>query len=121
MQIANLEHLESFITADGSAIRELAGPTWTTARNQSLAEATVASGGETAEHYHPRAEEIYYFVSGAGRMRLGVDEADVKQGDCVVIPPGTAHKLWNPHEDPLVLLCCCAPAYSHDDTVMTGH
>jgi mannose-6-phosphate isomerase-like protein (cupin superfamily) len=117
---ANLRDLESFITRDGSAIRELAGPAWTAARNQSLAEATVAPGGETAEHYHPRSEELYYFVAGEGRMRLADEEAEVRAGDCVVIAPGTAHKLWNPGSAPLVLLCCCAPAYSDDDTVTTG-
>jgi mannose-6-phosphate isomerase-like protein (cupin superfamily) len=117
---ANLEQLKTFTTLDGSQIRELAGPSWTAARNQSLAEATVPAGGETAEHYHPDTEELYYFVSGAGRMRLGDEEAEIRAGDCVVIPPGTQHKLLNPHGEPLVLLCCCAPAYSDDDTVMTG-
>jgi mannose-6-phosphate isomerase-like protein (cupin superfamily) len=120
VQIAKLEKLESFITADGSSIRELAGPAWTRARNQSLAEATVMPGGETAEHYHPKAEEIYYFLAGAGRMRLADEETEIERGDCVVIPPGTTHKLWNTGNEPLVLLCACAPAYSHDDTVMTG-
>jgi mannose-6-phosphate isomerase-like protein (cupin superfamily) len=117
---ANLDSLQAFITRDGSSIRELAGPAWTAARNQSLAEATLPAGGETAEHYHPRAEELYYFVSGSGRMRLGDASGGVVPGDCVVVPPGTPHKLWNPGPDPLVLLCCCAPAYSDDDTVMTG-
>ena len=120
MEKANLEQLESFITADGSSIRELAGPSWTAARNQSLAEATVQPGGETAEHYHPRAEELYYFTAGEGTMRLGEEEAPVRAGDCVVIAPGIKHKLWNPGSEKLVLLCCCAPAYSDDDTVMTG-
>jgi mannose-6-phosphate isomerase-like protein (cupin superfamily) len=117
---ANLDELEAFITRDGSSIRELAGPSWTPARNQSLAEATLAPGGATAEHYHPRAEELYYFCAGAGRMRLGEAEAEVRRGDCVVIRPGVPHKLWNTGREPLVLLCCCAPAYSDDDTVMTG-
>src|SRR5947209_7634079 len=117
---ANLEELESFITKDGSGIRELAGPSWTPARNQSLAEATVPPGGETDEHYHVRAEELYHFVSGAGRMRLGKEEEEVAAGDCVVIPPGVNHKLWNPGTEALVLLCCCAPPYRHGDTVMTG-
>ncbi len=120
MDKANLDQLKAFITLDGSTIRELAGPAWTAAHNQSLAEATVPPSGETAEHYHPRTEELYYFVSGAGRMRLGEEEAEVGQGDCVVIPPGTVHKLWNPGAVPMVLLCCCAPPYSDDDTVMTG-
>jgi mannose-6-phosphate isomerase-like protein (cupin superfamily) len=120
MEIAQLDQLEAFITADGSSIRELAGPAWSPVRNQSLAEATLPPGGETAEHYHPQAEEIYYFTSGSGRMRLADDEAEVKAGDCVVIPPGTPHKLFNRGPGDLVLLCCCAPAYSDADTVMTG-
>jgi mannose-6-phosphate isomerase-like protein (cupin superfamily) len=117
---ANLDELEAFITLDGSSIRELAGPAWTAARNQSLAEATLPPGGETTDHYHPLSEELYYFVAGAGRMRLGEESSDVRPGDCVVIPPGVPHKLWNTGADPLVLLCCCSPAYSDDDTVMTG-
>jgi mannose-6-phosphate isomerase-like protein (cupin superfamily) len=120
MDIARLEELPSFTTLDGSSIRELAGPAWTAARRQSLAEATVAPGGETAEHLHAQTEELYLFTAGAGRMRLGDEEAEVESGDCVVIPPGTRHKLWNTGPDPLVLLCCCAPAYSHADTVLTG-
>jgi mannose-6-phosphate isomerase-like protein (cupin superfamily) len=51
-------------------------------------------------------------------MKLDEEEADVRTGDMVVIPPGTPHKLWNTGAEPLVLLCCCAPAYSHDDTVL---
>jgi mannose-6-phosphate isomerase-like protein (cupin superfamily) len=120
VEVARLSELAPFVTKDGSTIRELAGPAWTAARNQSLAEASVPSGGETDEHYHVEAEELYYFVSGAGRMRLGEDEQDVAAGDCVVIPPDVRHKLWNPGQEPLALLCCCAPAYHHDDTVMTG-
>ena len=127
MEKANLEELTSFVTADGSAIRELAGPAWSPVRHQSLAEATLEPGGATAEHYHPQAEEIYYFVAGSGRMRLGDSEDAVTVGDCVVIPPGTPHKLWNTGESRLVLTTdcvggarCCAPAYSDDDTVMTG-
>ena len=119
VQVSNLDRLDSFITLDGSAIRELAGPAWTEARNQSLAEARVPAGAATIEHFHRESEEIYYFVSGAGRMRLGDEEADVAAGDCVVIPPGVRHKLWAGADSELVLLCCCAPAYSDADTEMT--
>jgi mannose-6-phosphate isomerase-like protein (cupin superfamily) len=119
VQTVRLEQRESFVTADGSSIRELAGVPTGNAANQSLAEATVPPGGETAEHYHRTSEEIYLFVSGMGTMRLDGAEAPVRAGDCVVIAPGAVHKLWNPGTEPLVLLCCCAHAYSHEDTVLT--
>jgi mannose-6-phosphate isomerase-like protein (cupin superfamily) len=122
VDVHTLEQMPSFVTDDGSAIRELAGPQPTSGASvhQSLAEATLAPGAETAEHYHPRAEEIYWFVRGEARMRLGADEAQVRAGDCVVIAPGTPHKLYNTGPEPLVLMCCCAPAYAPDDTVLTG-
>jgi mannose-6-phosphate isomerase-like protein (cupin superfamily) len=117
---AHLDELPSFQTLDGSLIRELAGPAWTAARAQSLAEATVPPGAQTAEHYHVTSEEIYYFVAGSGRVRLGEETFAIRQGHCLVIPPGTRHKLFNDDgERPLVLLCCCAPAYSDEDTVIT--
>lgn len=113
-----LEDREPFITADGSEIRELAGVPSGNAVNQSLAQATVPPGAGTIEHYHRASEEIYYFTRGSGRMRLGDEEFAVSAGDCVVIAPGARHKLWADEGGELVLLCCCAPAYSHEDTVL---
>jgi mannose-6-phosphate isomerase-like protein (cupin superfamily) len=119
VRVTRLADVESFTTLDGSGIREVAGPARGDAVNQSLAEATVKAGGETAEHYHRVTEEIYFFTHGSGRMRLGEHEHEVEAGACVVIPPGVRHKLWNTGKEPLRLLCCCAPAYSHEDTVIT--
>jgi mannose-6-phosphate isomerase-like protein (cupin superfamily) len=120
MDIGELEQAEPFVTVDGSIIRELAGPVSLPSAHQSLAEATLPAGGETAEHYHVVAEELYFFTAGAGRLRVGDDVRDVHAGHCAVIPPGTPHKLWNTGPDPLVLLCCCSPPYSHEDTILTG-
>jgi mannose-6-phosphate isomerase-like protein (cupin superfamily) len=120
MRIENLERTAAFITKDGSEIRELAGVPTGNSVNQSLAEATVPHGAETEEHYHGVTEEIYFFTGGAGVMKLGDEESEVSAGDTVVIPPGTPHKLRNTGMEPLKLLCCCAPPYSHDDTFMVA-
>lgn len=124
MDAVNLDQLTAFITADGSGIRELAGvggpPTGSApAAQQSLAEATVPVGGATTAHYHPVAEELYFIQRGTGRLRIGDEERDVAPGDCIVIPPGAEHKLTNTGGEDLVLLCCCAPPYTHEDTVLT--
>jgi mannose-6-phosphate isomerase-like protein (cupin superfamily) len=116
MEIVRREQREAFITADGSSIRELAGIPTGNASNQSLAEAVVPPGSATIAHLHRRSEEIYLFTSGSGRMRLGEEERPVRPGDCVVIPPGVAHKLWADEREPLILLCCCAPPYGDADT-----
>ena len=118
MAVIRIDQREAFITADGSQIRELAGIPSGNAVNQSLAQATVPAGGDTIEHYHRATEEIYLFTGGRGTMRLGDEEFAVEAGDCVVIPPGVRHKLWATGDAELVLLCCCASAYTHEDTVL---
>jgi mannose-6-phosphate isomerase-like protein (cupin superfamily) len=118
VRIDKLDEVGPFITLDGSEIRELAGEASGNAVNQSLAEATVPPGGETVEHYHRTTEEIYFFTHGSGRMRLDNEESIVGPGDAVVIAPGVRHKLWCTGSEPLRLLCCCAPGYSDDDTVI---
>src|SRR4051812_21334012 len=94
------EDRDRFETLDGSTVRELVQVT-DGASAQSLAEAVVPPGGATVEHLHRTSEEIYRFVSGRGRIRLGGAEAEVGPGDCVLIAPGTPHKLLNPGPEPL--------------------
>lgn len=119
LPIGRLDAAEPFTTKDGSTIREVAGRVSLPTQNQSLAEATVPAGGSTDQHFHHVSEEIYLFTAGHGRMRLGDVEGDVRAGDTVVIPPGVEHKLWASADEELKLLCCCAPPYSHEDTVIT--
>ena len=118
MDIINRSAAQPFITKDGSQIRELLAHRNSSIRNQSLAEATIAIGSATQEHYHPKSEEIYYILSGTGRMKLHGELREVGPLDAIAIPPGARHKIWNTGDVPLVLLCCCAPAYENDDTVM---
>jgi len=119
MDVTQLSRIKPFITKDGSEIRELLAYRNSAIRHQSLAEARLPAGCSTQEHYHPRAEEIYFITSGIGRMRIEGEERDVGVGDAIAIPPGQRHQLWNTGEGPLTLLCCCAPAYEHDDTIIS--
>ncbi|GFM36943.1 cupin domain-containing protein [Desulfovibrio psychrotolerans] len=106
----------SYVTKDGSVIRELMHPAVHGNAHQSLAEAQVPAGGRTLAHVHGRTEEIYHFTSGNGEMTLGPRTFPVAAGDTVCIAPGVPHCLINTGDTPLVVLCCCSPAYTHDDT-----
>lgn len=107
---------EPFVTLDGSTIRELMHPDRGVCAAQSLAEARVAPGARTIRHRHHRTEEFYHLQAGEGRMFLDDTAFPVGPGDTVAIAPGRAHCIENTGSEPLVFLCCCAPAYSDEDT-----
>lgn len=110
--------ISAYITRDGSSIRELMHPATQGNLNQSLAEATVAPHAETRLHRHEHTEELYHITQGRGLMTLGNETLEVNVGDTVCIAPQTAHKIKNIGTDDLKILCCCAPAYAHEDTVL---
>lgn len=58
-------------------------------------------------HYHDQSEEIFYVVSGKGKLRCNAGEKDVKGGDMLCFPSGEkgAHVLFNTAEtEPLVFI-----------------
>lgn len=118
MDIKNIAEVPAFTTKDGSEIRELLAHRNSCIQKQSLAEARLPPGGAITPHYHPRTEEIYYILSGEGSMRIEHETQRVRPGDAIAIPPGKKHQITNTGGQTLVFLCCCAPAYEHEDTVL---
>ena len=118
MDIHNVKRVSAFTTKDGSEIRELLAHRNSCIRNQSLAEAQLPAGSATMPHFHPKTEEIYYILEGRGEMILAQDKQGIIPGDAIAIPPGVPHQMINQGSEPLVFLCCCAPAYEDADTVM---
>ena len=116
MEVRSLADAESFVTADGSTIRELFGLPTGGVEHQSLAEATLAPGQATQRHYHRASEEIYFVLDGEGEMELDGERRPVSAGDAVAIPAGAWHELRAEGERPLRILCSCAPPYRHEDT-----
>lgn len=119
MDIRRLADAQPFTTKDGSEIRELLAHRNSAIRRQSLAEARLPPGAATQEHYHVQTEEIYFITEGQGTMRIEAEERPVRAGDAIAIPPGLKHNIWNTGPGVLKLLCCCAPAYEHEDTIIT--
>ena len=51
-------------------------------------------------------------------MRVGEESRPVGPGDAIAIPPGVPHQINNTGTEVLKFLCCCAPGYEHEDTVL---
>jgi mannose-6-phosphate isomerase-like protein (cupin superfamily) len=105
-----------FTTLDGSTIRVLLDARLGGAAKQSLAEATLGPGQATRRHYHGRSEEIYAILEGSGEIEVDGERGRVGPGDAVLIPPGSWHAVRADAGAELRFLCCCAPAYSDEDT-----
>jgi mannose-6-phosphate isomerase-like protein (cupin superfamily) len=108
--------IPAYVTKDGSEIRELMHPSLHGNALQSLAEAVVRPGEKTQLHLHRSSEELYHVTAGAGIMILGDSRFPIAAGDTVHIPPGTPHRVEAAMDGPLHILCCCSPAYCHEDT-----
>lgn len=118
MDILNISRVPAFTTKDGSEIRELLAHRNSCIVKQSLAEARLPPGGVTTAHFHRQTEEIYYILEGTAQMKIGDELRIVGPGDAIAIPPGQIHQITNTGSCTLKFLCCCAPGYEHEDTVL---
>jgi mannose-6-phosphate isomerase-like protein (cupin superfamily) len=116
MMRTRYDEITPYRTKDGSIIRELMHPTRHGSRNQSLAEATIPVGTTTLLHRHRQAEELYHITAGSGVIVVGDERFDVTAGDTICIAPRAPHQVTNTGTIPLKILCCCSPAYDHEDT-----
>ena len=118
MDIRNIADAVPFTTKDGSEIREIMAHRNSCVGKQSLAEARLPLRASTTPHYHPQTEEIYYILEGEGQMVIGDETCQVGPGDAIAILPGQIHTITNCGTEVLKFLCCCAPGYENDDTVL---
>lgn len=65
-------------------------------KNLVLSSTRLNPGKNTSGHRHVGQEEVYMFISGAGKMIIDSDsfhEFTVKAGDVVLIPDGAFHQV----------------------------
>lgn len=103
---------------DGSILCELLHPGRTgdaAALGCSIAHAVVPVGESTLPHRLKKATELYYILSGNGRMHIGGEEEDVRPGQAVLIPPQAVQHIRNTGDGDLEFLCIVIPAWQEDD------
>ena len=64
----------------------------------------LQGGMEGDYHEHENKEQIYYFISGKGKMRIDDEIYEVTAGDAVHLPPRVKHGVINDSEDDIEYL-----------------
>jgi mannose-6-phosphate isomerase-like protein (cupin superfamily) len=102
------------IAPDGCEVRLLA----TTPRG-SMAHFTLGPGQTAHAVAHRTVEEVWYFLSGHGRMwrRLGErsEIAEVAAGISIALPTGTWFQLRNDGQEPLAAVAVTMPPWPGED------
>ena len=60
---------------------------------------------QTTGHNHSGQEEVYFFVSGQGRMEVDEETLLVTAGDVVLVPDGAFHRVYNETTESLYFVC----------------
>ena len=115
MKIANRETAKRITSPHGTQITPLIDRSTSEITRCSLAEEIMPPGKAVKPHYHKTHEEVYYIISGSGRMRVADEWKEVQAGDAIYIPVNCVHSLENTGQDDIRLILVVGPAFSFDD------
>ena len=82
----------------------LIDPEKSPSKNLKMGYTIVYPTGRTTGHAHEDMEEVYFILSGKGKMVVGDDEFSIQGGDALYIPSGAFHVTYNPGNQPLKFL-----------------
>jgi mannose-6-phosphate isomerase-like protein (cupin superfamily) len=73
-------------------------------KNLKMGYTIVYPTGKTTGHAHDDMEEVYFILSGKGKMVVGEDEFPIQAGDAFYVPFGEYHVTYNTGIQPLAIL-----------------
>jgi len=122
MLVRRLRDCEQFVAGDSSILREFLHPgKIDVAIHYSLAHAKVRLGEKTKAH-RLRTAEVYYILSGQGRMHIDAETTAVDADCAIYIPPGSVQYIENTGKDDLIFLCMVDPAWREvDEEIVEKH
>lgn len=115
MLIRKLNNCEEFIAGDGTLLRELLHPDKQPLDlRYSLAHAIVPVG-QTSIPHSLTTSEVYYILSGTGKMHINDITRLVEPGDVIYIPPSAKQFIQNIGTEPIAFICIVDPAWRRED------
>lgn len=89
-----------------------------TAPHSQLVLMTLKPQEDIGMETHEDHDQFFRFESGVGKVVVGDDTFEVKDGDAVVVPAGTKHNVINTSSDqPLKLYTIYSPPEHPDGTI----
>lgn len=76
----------------------------------------VPAGKQEVMHYHMRARQLFFVLSGSVTMIVRDENYVLTAGQSIEIPPGSPHQLKNESDSEIEFLVVSAPK-SHGDRV----
>lgn len=78
----------------------------------------IAPGEDIGMEVHPDNDQVLYFVAGEGKAVLDGEEADIKEGDIILVNAGTEHNFMNTSDaEDLKIITTYSPPHHPAGTV----
>ncbi|MFC1632585.1 cupin domain-containing protein [Patescibacteria group bacterium] len=104
---------------DGAEIYELISNKERKALDVALAVGLLPPNRKAVSHLHKVSEEVYYIISGKGKIKVGNIDYKVRADSVVHVPINAVHALENESgSEDLEVLCLSSPAYSDEDFIL---
>jgi len=108
-----------FLAGDHTRLREIFHPAkHRLSLGYSLAHGKLSPGCRSKQHVLT-SSEVYYFITGTGRLTIDDQVTPVEAGTTVYVPPGERQYLENVGTTDIEFLCLVDPAWrSEDETIL---
>lgn len=78
---------------------------------------SIPVGGEIGMETHPDNDQVLYFVAGEGKAILNGEEAQIDEGDIVLVKAGTEHNFINTGSSDLKIITTYSPPHHPAGTI----
>lgn len=109
MKIVKLDEIKAMTFPAGRTTRVVTGPSLLPAKNFTAGYVVIQPKGRIPLHAHSN-EEIYIFLKGTAKIKVGTEEEMVDAMSAIYIEPNAEHFLQNTGEDEVVLVFVYSPA-----------
>ena len=86
----------------------------------SVIQELMPAGTAEVLHFHQRAQQFFFILSGEAFMEVDGNEIELKTGDGIHIRPGVRHQIRNSSRQPVEFLVVSHPPSHGDRVVVDG-